>query len=145
VIKDVGTFFEENAEAVEEHITAAEPLSDDGDVLAVSWDGVMVATRNTSGSTAWREAGVATISIYDRPDDDSPEPDRIDARYFARMPESGMTTLIAQVEGVRGTIPNSRGRFTGCGRQIAPGGRRWANSTSAGAENPAPRDRRGGV
>jgi hypothetical protein len=98
VIKDVGTFFEENAEAVEEHITAAEPLSDDGDVLAVSWDGVMVATRNTSGSTAWREAGVATISIYDRPDDDSPEPDRIDARYFARMPESGMTTLIAQVE-----------------------------------------------
>jgi Uncharacterised protein family (UPF0236) len=98
VIKDVGTFFEEDAEAVEEHITDAAPLSDDGDVLAVSWDGVMVATRNSSGSTAWREAGVATISIYNSPDDDSPEPDRVDARYFARMPESGMTTLIAQVE-----------------------------------------------
>ena len=98
VTKDVGTFFEENAEAVEEHIADADPLSDDGDVLAVSWDGVMVATRNTSGSTAWREAGVATISIYNSPTDESPEPDRIDARYFARMPESGMTTLIAQVE-----------------------------------------------
>ena len=98
VIKDVGTFFEENAEAVEEHITDADPLSDDGDVLAVSWDGVMVATRNRSGSTAWREAGVATVSIYDSPIDDSPEPDRIDARYFARMPESGMNTLIAQIE-----------------------------------------------
>ncbi len=98
VIKNVGMFFEDNAEAVEEHITDAAPLSDDGDVLAVSWDGVMVATRNTSGSTAWREAGVATISIYNSPDDDSPEPDRVDARYFARMPESGMPTLIAQVE-----------------------------------------------
>ena len=98
VTKDVGTFFEENAEAVEEHIADADPLSDDGDVLAVSWDGVMVATRNTSGSTAWREAGVATISIYNSPTDESPEPDRVDARYFARMPETGMTTLIAQVE-----------------------------------------------
>lgn len=98
VIKDVGTFFEENAEAVEEHITDTAPLSDDGDVLAVSWDGVMVATRNKWDSTAWREAGVATVSIYRSPDDDSPEPDRIDARYFARMPESGMNTLIAQVE-----------------------------------------------
>jgi len=98
VIKDLGTFFEEHAEAVEEHIAEADPLSDDGDVLAVSWDGVMVATRNTSGSTAWREASVATISIYDSPDDDSSEPDRVDARYFARMPESGMTTLIAQIE-----------------------------------------------
>ncbi len=98
VIKDVGTFFEENADAVEEHITDAAPLSEDGDVLTVSWDGVMVATRNKPGSTAWREAGVATVSIYRSPDDDSPEPDRTDARYFARMPESGMNTLIAQVE-----------------------------------------------
>ena len=108
VIKDVGTFFEESADAVEEHITDADPLSDDGDVLAVSWDGVMVATRNSSGSTAWREAGVATISIYNSPDDDSPEPDRVDARYFARMPESGMTTLIAQVEHQVSTVQQGR-------------------------------------
>jgi hypothetical protein len=108
VIKDVGTFFEEDTEAVEEYLTDAAPLSDDGDVLAVSWDGVMVATRNSSGSTAWREAGVATISIYNSPDDDAPEPDRVDARYFARMPESGMTTLIAQVEQQVSTVQQGR-------------------------------------
>lgn len=108
VIKDVGTFFEEDAEAVEEQVTDAAPLSEDGDVLAVSWDGVMVATRNTSGATAWREAGVATISIYNSPNDDSPEPDRVDARYFARMPESGMTTLIAQVEHQASLVQRGR-------------------------------------
>ncbi len=52
-----GTFFEENAKAVEEQVTDAAPLSEDGDILAMSWDGVMVATRGESGSTAWREAG----------------------------------------------------------------------------------------
>lgn len=42
VIKDVGSFLEENAEDVERQIAEAAPLSEDGDVLAVSWDGVMV-------------------------------------------------------------------------------------------------------
>ena len=98
VIRDVGGFFEENAEDVEQQITATAPLSDDGDMLVVSWDGVMVATREGPGSKAWKEAGVASVSIYRPPDLDSPEPERTDARYFARMPESGMTTLIGQIE-----------------------------------------------
>ena len=108
VIQEVGTFFENDAEAVEEHITDAAPLSDDGDVLAVSWDGVMVATRDKSGPTVWREAGVGTVSIYRSPSDDSPEPERIDARYFGRMPESGMDTLIAQIEHQVSLVQDSR-------------------------------------
>ena len=98
VIKDVGEFLEEHADEVEDQIHEDAPMSEDGDILAVSWDGVMVATRERSSSTAWREAGVATVSIYRPPDLDSPEPERTDARYFARMPETGMRTLIGQIE-----------------------------------------------
>lgn len=98
VIDDVGGFLEEHAEAVEEKIAESAPLSEDGDILAVSWDGAMVATRKESGCTAWCEAGVGSVSIYRSPALDSPEPQRTDARYFARMPESGMTTLIGQIE-----------------------------------------------
>lgn len=97
VVKDTGGFFEAHAKDVEDDIAESASLSADGDILAVSWDGVMVATREES-STAWREAGVATVSIYRPPDPDSPEPTRADVRYFARMPESGMKTLIEQVE-----------------------------------------------
>ncbi len=99
VIKDVGGYFEVNAQDVAEQIADVAPLSKDGDGLAVSWDGVMVATREGSGSKAWKEAGVATASIYRSPSlAESPEPERLDARYFARMPESRMNTLIEQVE-----------------------------------------------
>jgi hypothetical protein len=97
VVKDTGGFFEKHAKAVDAKIDESAPLSADGDILAVSWDGVMVATREES-STAWREAGIATVSIYRSPDPDTPEPTRTDVRYLARMPESGMKTLIEQVE-----------------------------------------------
>ncbi len=97
-VKDVGSFLEDNAEDVERQIVAAAPLSEDGDVLAVSWDGVMVATREDSGPKAWKEAGVSTISVYRSPSDDSPDPERVDARCFARMPELGMRTLMARIQ-----------------------------------------------
>lgn len=107
VVKNTGGFFEEHAKEVEAKIAESAPLSADGDILAVSWDGVMVATREES-STAWREAGVATVSIYRPPDPDSPEPTRTDVRYFARMPESGMKTLIEQVERQVRTVRMNR-------------------------------------
>jgi hypothetical protein len=43
---------------------------------------------------AWREAGVASVSIYG-PGEVGPE--KLDTRYLARMPESGMVTLLKQV------------------------------------------------
>lgn len=98
VITDVGGFFEANAQGVAERIRDAAPLSEDGDILAVSWDGVMVATREGSGPKAWKEAGVATVSIYRPPSLESSEPERLDALCFARMPESRMNTLIEQIE-----------------------------------------------
>lgn len=98
VVEDVGGFLENNFEAVNRRISEAAPLAKDGDILAVSWDGVMVATREGSGPKAWKEAGVATVSIYQSPSDEAPEPVRVDARCFARMPESGMPTLMAQIE-----------------------------------------------
>ncbi|PIE25233.1 MAG: hypothetical protein CSA62_01430, partial [Planctomycetota bacterium] len=42
----------------------------------------------------WREAGVATVSVYKEGTD---EPEREDARYFAQVPESRMETLVDRV------------------------------------------------
>lgn len=64
-------------------------------MLVASWDGVMTAMREDS-KIAWREAGVAAISVYGQGDEG---PDKLDTRYFARMPESGMVSLIEQIEG----------------------------------------------
>lgn len=108
VVKDVGGFLEDNAEDVELQVAEAAPLSEDGDVLAVSWDGVMVATREGSGPKAWKEAGVSTISVYRSPTDDSPEPERVDARCYARMPEPGMRTLMERIQTEVSTLCEDR-------------------------------------
>lgn len=108
VVKDAGSFMEENADDVERQIAEAAPLSEDGDVLAVSWDGVMVATREGSGPKAWKEAGVSTISVYQSPSGDSPEPERVDARCFARMPESRMRTLMERIQTEVSTLCEHR-------------------------------------
>ena len=47
--------------------------------------------------TEWKEAGVGRISVYDPPSADEPKPTLLDSRYLARMPETGMTTLIDQI------------------------------------------------
>jgi hypothetical protein len=47
-----------------------------------------------SEAAGWKEAGVATVSVYKKGED---EPEREDARYFARMPESRMQTLVDRV------------------------------------------------
>lgn len=95
-IADVGDFLEENKVAVEERIAAAAPLSAAGSHLVASWDGVMVPVRG-EGETAWKEAGVGRVSIYSEPSMADGRPSLFDSRYFARMPESGMPTLVEQV------------------------------------------------
>jgi len=93
---DVGEFLESERVAVETQIVAASPLSKQGAHLVVSWDGVMVPLRGDQ-ETCWKEASVGRVSIYGQPSEVDGKPPLLDSRYFARMPESGMGTLIDQV------------------------------------------------
>ncbi|MBK8976557.1 MAG: hypothetical protein IPM29_11625 [Planctomycetes bacterium] len=95
VIRDVGDFFEKRGDEVEEVIARDAPLADSAN-LVISWDGVMVPVRG-DGKTEWKEAGIGRISAYDPPTDGETRPQLRDSRYFARMPETGMKTLIDQV------------------------------------------------
>jgi hypothetical protein len=92
----LGEELEARSDDLEQAIEHLAPLSTDGDVLVASWDGVMVPMRkSTDGEPAgWKEAGVATVSVYKKGPD---QPEREDARYFARMPESRMETLVDRV------------------------------------------------
>ena len=74
--------------------------------LVVSWDGVTVpvrepapkrgrpaerpmATATDTAPTAWKEAGVGMVATYLTPlDPEVEEPQRVDVRYAARMPET---------------------------------------------------------
>lgn len=121
VIRHVGVFAEQAEDEIEAAIRKQAPLSTKGDVLVQSWDGVTVPLRekgkkngrkperpgvrdNGDGTTptAWKEAGVASISIYSRDDDNKPV--RLDTRYLARMPEPGMTRLLDQQDAVVGPL-----------------------------------------
>lgn len=62
-VRRVGAEIEARREAIEDAVSAEAPLSSEGDVLVVSWDGVMTPMREAA-DVAWREAGVASISIY---------------------------------------------------------------------------------
>ncbi|MEQ1713641.1 MAG: ISKra4 family transposase [Nitrospira sp.] len=92
-VEKLGTAIESKREAIETAIEQEKPLSVDGDVLVASWDGVMMSMREPDG-TAWREAGVATVSVYRS---GKAGPEKIDTRYLARMPESGMCSLVEAV------------------------------------------------
>ena len=122
VIHDVGSFAEDHAERVEAAMRTEAPLSDEGDIAVISWDGVTVPLRepgvkpgrpperpgvreSQESPTSWKEAGVGTVSIYrppteDEKQDDEERPIRIDTRHFGRMPESGMTRLLAEQSSV---------------------------------------------
>lgn len=80
-------------EAIEAAIQEQAPLSPDGDMLVVSFDGVMTPMREGT-DVAWREASVATVSIYGQGE---VGPEKRDTRFLARMPESGMKTLLEQL------------------------------------------------
>ncbi len=92
-MRRIGAEIEDRRTAIEDAIETATPLPDKGDVMAVSYDGVMAPMRETN-AVAWREAGVASVSIYG-PGDAGPE--KLDTRHLARMPESGMVTLLQQI------------------------------------------------
>ena len=54
--------------------------------------------------TAWKEAGVAAISIYTQ--DEEGNAARLDTRYVARMPQSGMVRLLDQMNAVVAPLLN---------------------------------------
>lgn len=78
---------------IEAAIDEQAPLSANGDILVVSFDGVMAPMREAT-NIAWREASVATVSIYGQGVEG---PEKRDTRFLARMPETGMKTLLEQI------------------------------------------------
>ena len=112
-IAGLGQWADEAQDEIEERIAHEVPLPD-GDILVISVDGVTVPLREPGCKTgrpaerpgvgvggitptAWREAGVGTVSIY-KPGDGALElPQRMGTKYLARMPESGMATLFDEV------------------------------------------------
>lgn len=125
VIRDVGTFAEQHEQIVESVMRGDVPLTSDGDVLVVSVDGVTTPLRekgvktgrpadrpgvreDNRSPTSWKESGVATVSIYAAPNDEAEGPQRLDCRYFARMPEPGMVHLHNQVESLAAHLTEHR-------------------------------------
>lgn len=112
-IADLGQWADDSQDEIERRIAREAPLPD-GDVLVVSVDGVTVPLREPGcrtgrpaerpgvragdhTPTAWREAGVGTVSIYRSGDGGEELPQRMGTKYLARMPESGMKTLFDEV------------------------------------------------
>lgn len=115
VATEVGAFLETQAEALESRIESKKPLSEKGDILAVSVDGVMApirqlqcqqedvadTTENSKYSVSWKEAGVCSISTYESEEGtDEVRLDRVDTRYLARMPEPKMETLYERLNHI---------------------------------------------
>jgi hypothetical protein len=112
VLATVGQCAEEGAEQLELALEATAPLDTEGDTLVVSWDGVTVPLREPApkrgrpaerpmaadtkaAPTAWKEAGVGMVATYQTPlDRQAEDPERVDVRYAARMPEAKMETLV---------------------------------------------------
>lgn len=92
-VHQLGSELESKRAAIEDVVHEQAPLSANGDILVVSYDGVMAPMRETT-DVAWREASVATVSIYGQGESG---PEKRDTRFLARMPERGMKTLIEQV------------------------------------------------
>ena len=108
----VGQYAEDHADQLELALQEVAPLDPAGDTLGVSWDGVTVPLREPSrkrglpaerpmdsetdsAPTAWKEAGVGMVATYLTPlDPEAEEPQRVDVRYAARMPEAKMETLV---------------------------------------------------
>ncbi len=107
----VGQYAENHAEHLELALQAAAPLAPEGDTLVVSWDGGTVPLREPapkrgrpaerpmdsetdSAPTAWKEAGVGRVDTYLTPlNPEAEEPQRVDVRYAARMPEAKNGTI----------------------------------------------------
>lgn len=116
VLSRAGAFLEAHDDDLEAALSSDAPVNTRGDVLVAGWDGVTVPLREPApkrgrpaerpgfqdsgeGRTAWKEAGVGMVAVYETPvDPSSPEgPERVDVRYVARMPEPKMACLVDQV------------------------------------------------
>ena len=115
VLRTVGQQAEDNATAVEATLNEQAPLNLDGDTLVASWDGTTMPLRQKApkrgrpperpgvrdddeAATAWKEAGVGMVAVYQTPLDPETEPaERVDARYYARVPEHKMVHLVESV------------------------------------------------
>lgn len=115
VLAKVGQQAEDNATEVEAVLNAQAPLDLDGDTLVVSWDGTTMPLRQRGpkrgrpperpgvrddgeAATVWKEAGVGMVAVYQTPLDPDSEPaERIDVRYYARVPERKMAHLVKSV------------------------------------------------
>ncbi|RMF72968.1 MAG: ISKra4 family transposase [Planctomycetota bacterium] len=91
-IRRIGATIAEHRESIEKVIDDEQPLAEDGDLLVTGWDGVMAPMRERG--LAWREAGIATVSVYDTSD---ATPKKLDTRFLGRMPEKGMKSLLEDV------------------------------------------------
>ena len=91
-LRRIGATIGERRDAIENLIDEEQPLADDGDVLVTGWDGVMAPMREQG--LAWREAGIATVSVYDTTQG---TPMKRDTRFLGRMPEKGMKSLLENV------------------------------------------------
>ena len=100
----IGVEIEARRDEIEDVIGNECPLSDKGDLLVISWDGVMAPMRQ-KGGVAWREASVGTVSVYGQTER---ELNKVDTRFLARMPESGMKSLIANVADQVGRAKKGR-------------------------------------
>ncbi len=111
LLTTVGQYAEDHAEQLELALQDAAPLKAEADTLVVSWDGVHVPLREPApkrgrpaerptdpdrdpAPTAWKEAGVGMVATYQTPLQTGDEPQRVDVRYAARMPEPKMKTLV---------------------------------------------------
>jgi|TARA_B100001964_G_C14195648_1_gene583184 hypothetical protein len=115
VLEKVGQQAEDHAAAVETALSEQAPLNLDGDTLVVGWDGTNMPLRQSAphrgrpperpgvrdqeqAATAWKEAGVGMVSVYQTPLDPLTEPaERVDVRYYARVPERKMARLVGSV------------------------------------------------
>lgn len=123
--KEMGTWLEEHEDRVLAEIRAEEGLPEETRVLCASLDGVnvLLAEKGTKrgrpqerprgpaqgreSSTSYKNAMVATVSLYGEVAEDDSCPQRLRTRYAARMPEDGAPTLKAKFE--RELVDTGRG------------------------------------
>lgn len=116
-----GGYLEAHCEDLETTLAKTAPLNTLGDILVAGWDGTNVPVREPApkrgrpaerpgvggraqaghsdqGVTAWKEAGLGMVAVYQTPlDPTTQDAERLDVRYFARMPEPKMARIVEQV------------------------------------------------
>jgi len=123
--KEMGTWLEEHEDQVLAEIRTEESPPEETRVLCASLDGVNVLlaekgkkrgrpqerprgpAESRESSTSYKNAMVATVSLYGEVPEGDHCPQRLQTRYAARMPEDGAPTLKAKFE--RELVDTERG------------------------------------